>query len=786
MSAGTSLPGDETASDSSIGPCGDGNVGGSEECDGSDLAGQDCISLGLGPGRLACSADCIFDVSGCTSSCGDGVIDDGEECDGDALGGADCSSVNQDYIAGTLSCGGDCTFDTSLCSEYDGDCCAREDTPGCENPACSEAVCAENSSCCDQFWDDLCVEAALAEVACQGVGGSCPELGDCCLSNVSPGCESAECTMAICDLRPSCCDESWSSVCAQAAISRPACQGAGGSCPNSLCGDGFTSVDEVCDGLDLNGQTCMSYAGRDGGVLRCLDDCSGFDDAACADYAGDCCSAHAGPGCDDLKCTNEICDEDSYCCEVIWDSSCESAAIVEPACYGVGACPEAQLCGEGDGENVAQFGEICDGTDLNGQDCFSQGFSGGGVLACDQLCQDFDDSMCYSGDCCSMEEIPEGNGSPGCNDEECTLAVCADGNDHCCNVAWDGSCAARAATLAACSGVSNCEDLCGNGALDDSEGEVCDGDQLGVATCASLGYGTGGGDVLACLLDCSGFDTSGCVANYSGSCCMPNGTPGCGSPGCTEHVCGLNSGCCDLAWGNDCAFAATSAPLFCDGVDPSCDPMACGNNQTQVGEVCDGEDLTGESCITQGYGGGDLACQANCMNFDDSACWDGDCCEDNLSAGCGVPVCANSVCSFDPFCCESAWDSICADEARADANCQDVDESCPSPLCGDGFAEGSEICDGADLSGQDCVSQGYGGGTLLCAGCTGFNVSGCYTGDCCAANETPGCIDSACVDAICAMGEMGSECCDVEWTANCAATAAMEPACQGAGGSCPF
>ena len=34
------------------------------------------------------------------------------------------------------------------------------------------------------------------------------------------------------------------------------------------------------------------------------------------------------------------------------------------------------------------------------------------------------------------------------------------------------------------------------------------------------------------------------------------------------------------------------------------------------------------------------------------------------SPGCSDASCCVSVCAFDPFCCNSAWDSICANEAR--------------------------------------------------------------------------------------------------------------------------
>jgi len=46
-------------------------------------------------------------------------------------------------------------------------------------------------------------------------------------------------------------------------------------------------------------------------------------------------------------------------------------------------------------------------------------------------------------------------------------------------------------------------------------------------------------------------------------------------------------------------------------------------------------------------------------------------------------------------------------------------------VCGNGFIDGAEDCDGSDLGGQTCVGLGYDGGTLSCkADCT-FDLSGC-------------------------------------------------------------
>ena len=87
---------------------------------------------------------------------------------------------------------------------------------------------------------------------------------------------------------------------------------------------------------------------------------------------------------------------------------------------------------------------------------------------------------------------------------------------------------------------------------------MCDGEYLGVETCESQGYS---GGTLSCLSDCSGFDTSSCIA------------------------------------------------------EPS-----CGNGFIEGNEVCDGDDLGGETCESQGYDAGVLACLSDCSGFDTSSC----------------------------------------------------------------------------------------------------------------------------------------------------------------------
>ena len=75
--------------------------------------------------------------------CGDGVAEGLEECDGADLGGESCTSLG--YDDGTLSCLSDCTFDTFLCT---GDQCVPTHSKE-KGPRCSDGL--DND--CDGFTD---------------------------------------------------------------------------------------------------------------------------------------------------------------------------------------------------------------------------------------------------------------------------------------------------------------------------------------------------------------------------------------------------------------------------------------------------------------------------------------------------------------------------------------------------------------------------------------------------------------------------------------------------------
>ena len=119
-----------------------------------------------------------------------------------------------------------------------------------------------------------------------------------------------------------------------------------------------------------------------------------------------------------------------------------------------------------------------------------------------------------------------------------------------------------------------CGSACGNDAIETCE--VCDGTDLGGETCEGLGFD--GGD-LACLPDCSGYDTSGCVFYECGN-GTKEGTEECDGidlGGATCESLGYDYG--DLACTAGCAFDASG-----------CAYAVCGNGVAEPGEECDGSD----------------------------------------------------------------------------------------------------------------------------------------------------------------------------------------------------
>lgn len=127
--------------------CGNHLAEESEQCDGTDLAGASCTTLGLGTGDLACTTNCSLDTSACRADvdCGNGIAETGESCDGTDLSNTTCAHLG--FTGGQLACSPNCNWDTSNCSSIS---------------ICGNGV-AETPEQCDG--------TDLAGNSCQSVGG---------------------------------------------------------------------------------------------------------------------------------------------------------------------------------------------------------------------------------------------------------------------------------------------------------------------------------------------------------------------------------------------------------------------------------------------------------------------------------------------------------------------------------------------------------------------------------------------------------------------------------------
>lgn len=259
--------------------CGDDMVSFDEQCDGDDLQGESCQSLGWddADGALACDDECRFDTSSCGPPpvCGDGMAQGDEECDGSDLDGYSCADFGWEFVeaGGTLGCNDNCTHDTSGCY-FCGDgklqpgevCDGSEFADSCESLGYGPGT-LTCDGCTAVGVDDCCGDGVIGpRQDCEGddLGGeSCESLG-----------------FAGGEL--SCSDE---------------CGFDTSECiPKPTCGDGVIEAPEECEGDDLAGQTCASLTGALSGELSC-------HPTSCMFVTDDC----------DLFCGNGVIDKGEQC-----------------------------------------------------------------------------------------------------------------------------------------------------------------------------------------------------------------------------------------------------------------------------------------------------------------------------------------------------------------------------------------------------------------------------------------------------------------------------------------
>ncbi len=165
---------------------------------------------------LFCESDPHYGLNACRPGTGNCFFDNGTPgCeDSDTCGlvcGYDlfCCDTEWDSVCAELADGLVHGFDA--CSPGSGSCFFANGTPGCQDVACCQDVCEHDPFCCLLGWDQLCAEEV--EPIC-GLFAACLNgAGSCFAVHASPGCDNETCCNTVCNVDAVCCNEGWDQFC---------------------------------------------------------------------------------------------------------------------------------------------------------------------------------------------------------------------------------------------------------------------------------------------------------------------------------------------------------------------------------------------------------------------------------------------------------------------------------------------------------------------------------------------------------------------------------------------
>lgn len=99
--------------------------------------------------------------------------------------------------------------------------CCVAGAPSCTDAAISACTCALDAFCCSSAWDETCIAEAtvFCGAACPDldVCGS-PTAGSCFAVRVVPACADADCCVPVCTVDSYCCQNAWDIVCVNEAL----------------------------------------------------------------------------------------------------------------------------------------------------------------------------------------------------------------------------------------------------------------------------------------------------------------------------------------------------------------------------------------------------------------------------------------------------------------------------------------------------------------------------------------------------------------------------------------
>ena len=731
-----------------------------------------------------CTEEVEADCAAAESSCESGACLV-PACEGDS----DCAEGDLCVHAGTLD---------AVCVECVEDFHCAGDCFGAQfrDAHCVEGVCKLDESFTQCPAGQACIDQGVCGALC-GPDEPCPD-GQTCLEEGTVVDYCAECaSKADCEggEAPTACDgdqvvkvECIASLCKTweledcQAIGQVCVAGAGACGPKSCQSDGDCAAPLVCAGLDSPSPFCAECREAfhcpepectEAGVVRgstctaagtCepadLADCKamGFECVAgsCGSEVSGCCTAHAGPGCEESGCESCVCapDQAPECCEEggAWGYECLAVAVGECAAQ----CQCESPCCEDHPEAPGCSDEVCQSCVCGVDDtCCSEGWHAGCDTVAATICQ----GICgCAGSACTP------HAAPGANDPKCAECVCygAGQDPGCCLTEWGYLCteAARVACAEDCGCAAPC-----------CEAHPGHGCELGACeTCVcDLAPGCCNGEWTP---ECAALATAACapVCACPGECCGDHAAPGCNAIDCQRCVCETagSESCCLDEWTADCHQVAQAACFSECGCPEGCcyahDSFGC-DDATCSGCVCDQmpaccEVAWAPECAELARTG----CVADCGCV-------GTCCEPHVAAkGCDETACESDVCAEEPGCCEEAWTEACS--AIAQKSCLECAECFSDEGCDDAIACTVDTCvDNVCVHTPDHAACDD---TLACTTDTCTTDAGCFleaTGTPCCKDDAhvilPECDAGACVPVVVedcsASGEtcVGGECSSV-------------------------